>query len=187
MRRFISFPKRLTGVAAIACAAALAPAAASAATSAPHHATASVPKCGVATPALRGGAFVWSSNLGDGFAGGAGYELEVTNTGRHSCTLQGVPGLAAIHNGHLVGSKIPASPKGPLVVLRPFQTGHINLFIYIPAVCAHSVSAEVVVYLPGASRASDTTLTAPACLGKPGGAVLGAGAITAGAGIPLYM
>jgi hypothetical protein len=184
MRRFTSFPKRLTGVAAIACAAALAPAAASAATSASDHTTASVPKCGVATPDLRGGAFVWSGNPGDGFAGGVAYELEVTNTGRHSCRVQGVPGLAAIHGGHLVGSKIPASPKGPLVVLKPFQTAHINLIIHAPAVCLHPVGAEVVLYLPGQSRASDTFLSGLACPGKPGGGVLGAGAITAG--IPLY-
>jgi Protein of unknown function (DUF4232) len=153
------------------------------------HGQAAPPKCGVAMPSLRGGAFVWSANPGDGFAGGVAYELEVTNTGRHTCTLKGVPGLAAIHDGHLVGSKIPASPKGRRVVLRPFQTAHINLTVHdAGAACpaAHSVSAQVVVYLPGQSRSSDTFLTAQACPGKPGGAVLSAGAITAGVGIPLY-
>jgi hypothetical protein len=152
------------------------------------HGPAAVPKCGVATPALRGGTFVWSGNPASGFAGGSYYELEVTNTGRHACTLKGVPGLAAIHDGKLVGSKIPASSKGPRVVLRPFQTAHINLTIYDAAnFChAHPVSAQVVVYLPGQTRASDTFLTAQACPGTPGGGILSAEAITAGAGIPLY-
>jgi Protein of unknown function (DUF4232) len=146
-------------LAGIACAAIALPAAALA--SSGHgvsaHGNSTPPKCTVARPALRGGAFVWSGNPGNGFAGGVAYELEVTNTGRHTCTVKGVPGLAAFHNGHLVGSKIPASSKGPLVVLRPFQTAHINLTIYdAGAVCTHPVSARVVVYLPGRSRASDT-------------------------------
>jgi hypothetical protein len=181
---------RLTVLAGIACAAVLIPAAALA--SAAHGVTshgqaAALPKCGVAMPALRGGAFVWSGNPGNGFAGGVAYELEVTNTGRHACTVKGVPGLAAIHDGQLVGSKIPASPTGPRVVLRPFQTAHINLTIHdAGAICSDAVSAQVVVYLPGRSRASDTFLTAQACPGEPGGGVLSAGPITAGVGIPLY-
>ena len=181
---------RLAVLAGIACAAIVLPAAALASPgqAASTHGQAAVPECGVATPDFRGGAFVWSANPGFGFAGGVVHWLEVTNTGRHSCTLKGVPGLAAIDiaTGHLVGKKIPASPKGKLVVLKPFQTAHINLTIFIPAVCARPVSANVVVYLPGQSRATDTFLTALACLGKPGGAVLSAGAITAGVGIPLY-
>jgi len=112
----------------------------------------------VATPDLRGGAFVWSANPGSTYAGGVVYELEVTNTGRHSCTLKGVPGLAAIRNGHLVGSKIPASPTGPLVVLKPFQSAHITLTNRFAAeYCGtHEVGAAFAVYLPGQSRASDT-------------------------------
>jgi hypothetical protein len=183
---------RVAVLAGIACAAILLPAAALASSGhrAAGHGQAALPKCGLAMPAERGGAFVWSGNPGNGFAGGVAYELEVTNTGRHPCAVKGVPGLAAIHDGTLVGSKIPASPTGPLVVLGPFQTAHINLTIYdAGAVCPkHAVSAQVVVYLPGQTRFSDTFLTAPdgACPGKPGGGVLSAGAITAGVGIPLY-
>ena len=180
---------RVAVLAGVACAAILLPAAALAAPGhgATKHGQAVRPKCGVAMPNLRGGAFVWSGNPGNGFAGGVAYELEVTNTGRHPCTVKGVPGLAAIRNGHLVGSKIPASSAGPLVVLKPFETAHINLTIYDGgAVCAHPVSAQVVVYLPGQARASDTFLTALACRGKPGGGVLSAEAITVGVGIPLY-
>jgi hypothetical protein len=182
--------RKAIAAAAIAGAAILLPATALASPGhgATSHGQAALPKCGVAMPAVRGGAFVWSGNPGSGFAGGELYELEVTNTGRHACTVKGVPGLAAIHDGRLVGGRIPASPKGPLVVLRPFQTAHINLTIYDAGnFChAHPVPAQVVVYLPGQSRASDTFLTAQACPGTPGGGILSAEAITAGAGIPLY-
>jgi hypothetical protein len=189
MLKPLSRPRaRLAVFAGIACAAILLPAAALASPGqgATSHGPSALPKCGVAMPALRGGAFVWSGNPGDGFAGGVAYELEVTNTGTHACTVKGVPGLAAIHNGHVVGSKIPASAKGPLVVLKPFQTAHIDLIIHIPAVCSHPVTAQAVVYLPGQSRASNTFLSGLACPGKPGGGILGAGSITAGVGIPLY-
>ena len=186
------FPRplgRVAVLAGIAGAAILLPAAALASPGqgASAHGQSGLPKCAVARPGLRGGAFVWSGQPGNGFAGGVAYELEVTNTGRHPCTVKGVPGLAAIHDGHLVGSKIPASPAGPLVVLRPFETAHINLTIHdAGAVCAHPVSAQFVVYLPGRSRASDTFLTGFACRGKPGGRVLSAAAITARVGIPFY-
>jgi hypothetical protein len=140
-------------------------------------------------PALRGGAFVWSGNPGDGFAGGVSYEVEITNTGRHPCSVRGVPGLAAIaSNGHFVGSKIPASGVGPLIVLGPFATAHINLVVHdAGAVCAHPVTARAVVFLPGQRRGQDTFLAPfPACPGKPGGGVLHSSAIMAGVGIALF-
>ena len=183
---------RLAALAGAACAAVLLPAAALAA-SPGHAATARqpvvVPKCGAAMPALRGGAFVWSANPGDGFAGGVSYELEVTNTGRHPCAVRGVPALAAVaSNGHLVGSKVPASAAGPRIVLRPFATAHVNLIVHdAGAVCGHPVTARAVVYLPGQRRGQDASLGPfPACPGKPGGGVLSAGPIMTGAGIPFY-
>jgi hypothetical protein len=54
------------------------------------------------------------------------------------------------------------------------------------ALCAHPVSANVVLYLSGHKTGQDTFLTAPACPGKPGGGVLEVRVITAGTGIPLY-
>jgi len=181
---------RVAVITGIACAAIVFPAAALAS---PGPGTAAhgqpvLAKCGVAMPALRGGAFVWSGNPANGFAGGVVYELQVTNTGRHPCTVQGVPGLAAFHDGRLVGSKIPASSTGPLVVLAPFETAHITLTVHdAGAVCGmNGVSAQFDVYLPGHSRASNTFLTGQACPGRPGGGVLSASAITAGVGIPFY-
>lgn len=100
MRRFTSFPKRLTGVAAIACAAALAPAAAFAATSASDHATASVPSCATS------GLVVWLEvPPGNDYAGGAYYYLEFNNQSGHTCTLRGYPGVSAVSlHGRQLGS-----------------------------------------------------------------------------------
>jgi len=82
---------------AMAAAAILLPAMALASTSqgaAPQQAAVTAPACGNAHPALPGGAFVWASLPGDGFAGGVGYVMEITNEGRHTCSLRGVPGAA---------------------------------------------------------------------------------------------
>jgi len=152
------------------------------------HAAAPVPRCGIAHPALPGGAFVWSANPGDGFAGGAGYELEITNTGQHACSLRGVPGVAAVlSNGHLVGSRVPGSGKGPLVTLKPRATAHVGLTVHdAGAVCARPVTASVVIYLSGHRQGQNASMSVEACPGKPGGGVLSVGAIQPGTGIPLY-
>jgi hypothetical protein len=151
-------------------------------------ASSAAPRCGIAHPALPGGAFVWASSIGDGFAGGAGLEAEITNVGLHPCTLQGVPGVAAVDsNGHLVGTRVPGSPYGPLITLQPRATAHVGLTVHDAlALCAHPVSAKVVLYLSGHKTRQDTFLTAPACPGKPGGGVLAVSVIKAGTGIPLY-
>jgi Protein of unknown function (DUF4232) len=151
--------RRLIAGLAVACAAILLPAAALAASSAPstqHHHAAAAPRCGIAHPALKGGAFVWSGNPGDGFAGGQGFELEITNTGRHPCTLRGVPGVAAVRHGHLVGSRVPGSRRGPLVTLRPGATAHVRLTVAdAGALCGppQEVKAEVVISCPAIGRA----------------------------------
>jgi hypothetical protein len=100
MHRFTSFPKRLTGIAVIACAAALAPAAAFAASSASEHATASVPSCSTS------GLVVWLRvPPGGAYAGGAYYYLEFNNQSGHTCTLRGYPGVSAVSlNGKQLGS-----------------------------------------------------------------------------------
>jgi hypothetical protein len=139
-------------------------------------------------PGTAGGAFVWASLPGDGFAGGAGYVLEITNEGRSACTVRGVPGAAFQDNdGHLVGGEIPASGKGALITLQPGATAHFSLIIHdAGALCAHPVSGQVVIYLPGQKQAQDGQLAAQGCEGLRGGGVLSPGTITAGTGIPLY-
>jgi len=154
---------------------------------APPHMAVTVPVCGNAHPALPGGAFVWAALPGDGFAGGAGYIMEITNTGRRACSLRGVPGAAVQGSGHLIGSKIPASGKGPLITLKPGATAYFSLIIHdAGAVCSHPVGGQVVIYLPGQQQAQDGWLDAQACPGLRGGGVLSLGTIHAGTGVPFY-
>ena len=135
---------------------------------APQRAAVTPPACGHANPALPGGAFVWASLPGDGFAGGVGYVVEITNEGHHACTLRGVPGAAVLDgNGHLIGSKLPASGRGPLVTLRPGATAHFLLTIHIAgAVCAHPVDGQVLI-VPARPAAGPERLAECAGLSGP--------------------
>jgi hypothetical protein len=182
--------KPLTTALAIAAAAVVLAPMALASTSrstAPQHMTVTVPACGNAHPALPGGAFVWAALPGDGFAGGVGYIMEITNTGRRACSLRGVPGAAVQGSGHLIGSKIPASGKGPLITLKPGATAYFSLIIHdAGAVCSHPAGGQVVIYLPGQQQAQDGWLDAQACPGLSGGGVLSPGTIQAGTGVPFY-
>jgi hypothetical protein len=154
---------------------------------APQHTAVTAPACGNAHPALPGGAFVWAALPGDGFAGGTGYIMEITNTGRRACSLRGIPGAAVQDSGHLISSKVPASGKGPLVTLKPGATAYFSLIIHdAGAVCAHPVGGQVLIYLPGQQQAQDGWLDAEACPGIRGGGVLSPGTIQAGTGVPFY-
>lgn len=146
------------------------------------------PTCVNAHPALPGGAFLWAALPGDGFAGGVGYVMEITNEGHSACTVRGVPGAAIQQgNGHLVGGEVPASGKGPFITLKPGATAHFSLIIHDgSALCTHPVSGEVVIYLPGQKQAQDSQLSAQGCAGLRGGGVLSPGVIRASTGIPLY-
>jgi hypothetical protein len=180
--------KPLTASLAVAAAAImLAPMAlASASGSATAHAAAIPPTCGNAQPALPDGAFVWGSSLGDGFAGGAGYVLEITNEGRHNCSLRGAPGVAVETSGHLIG-KVPASGKSPLTTLKPGATAYFTLIIHdAGAACEHPVNGSVLIYLPGQRQAQDSGLDAQACPGLSLGKLLSPGTIHPGTGVPLY-
>lgn len=96
------FPARLTGAAAIACAAALTPVAALATTGNPAAPApaASTPRC--VTPGL----VIWLDvPPGNHYAGGAAYYLEFTNLSGHACTLRGYPGVSAVSlTGRQLGS-----------------------------------------------------------------------------------
>ncbi len=125
-----SSPRRLIGVAAIACAAALVPAAALAATSSPaaHDATASA-NCATS------GLVVWLNvPPGHDYAGGANYYLEFTNLSGHACTLRGYPGVSAVSlTGRQLGS--PAgwgSPEATTVRLASGATATADLQIADP-------------------------------------------------------
>jgi Protein of unknown function (DUF4232) len=101
-------PRRLTGVAAIACAAALAPAAALAAAASPASTSnAGVPAC--QTSRL----VVWMDTPGNGAAGTVFYTLMFTNLSGHACTLDGYPGVSAVSlSGRQVGSPAAWGPPG---------------------------------------------------------------------------
>jgi hypothetical protein len=180
--------KPLTAVLAVASAIVLAPMAlASTSGSAAARPAATAPACGNAHPALPDGAFVWGSSLGDGFAGGAGYVLEITNEGRHACSLHGAPGAAVESSGHLIGGKVPAAGKRPLITLKPGATAYFTLIIHdAGAVCQHPVNGAVLIYLPGQRQAQDARLSAQACPGMPIGRLLSPGTIHPGTGVPLY-
>jgi Protein of unknown function (DUF4232) len=182
--------RRLATGIALASVAILVPAAAIAASAAPgthHHLVGALPRCANAHPALPGGAFVWLGQPGNGFAGGVVFQLEITNTGRRACALRGVPRVAAVRSGHLVGAPAPG-PAGPQVTLQPGATAHVPLDVGdFGAVCAHPVTASVIIYLPGRATAQSAWMTAQVCPNKPGGGVLRLyGPIGAGPGIPLY-
>ncbi len=181
--------KPLTAALAVASAAiVLAPVAlASTSGRAAARPAATAPACGNAHPALPDGAFVWGSSLGDGFAGGAGYVLEITNEGRHACSLRGAPGVAVESGGHLIGGKVPASGQSPLITLKPGATAHFTLIIHDASLaCQHPVNGTVLIYLPGQRQAQDARLDAQACPGQPIRTLLSPSTIRPGTGVPLY-
>lgn len=179
--------KPLAAALAVASAAiVLAPVALASASGSTARTVASAPTCANAHPALPDGAFVWGSSLGDGFAGGAGFVLEITNEGRHACSLRGAPGVAVDSSGHLIGGKIPASGKS-LVTLKPGATAYFTLIIHDASLaCQHPVNGSVLIYLPGQRQAQDARLDAQACPGQPIGKLLSRSTIHPGTGVPLY-
>lgn len=151
-------------------------------------AAATAPACVNAHPALPGGAFVWATVPGNGFAGGVGFTVEISNVGHSACTVRGVPGAAVQdNNGHLVGGVLPASGQGTLITLKPRATAYFSLTIHnANDLCAHPVNGHVLIYLPGQKQAQNSLLAAQGCRGLRGGGVLSPGTIKAGTGIPLY-
>jgi len=95
-----------------------------AAQQAARSAAAVPPRCG--TGALT----AWLGIPGDGYAGGAYYQLELSNTSAHACTLYGYPGVSALApGGHQLGR---AAGRGPasanrLVTLGRGATAHVVL------------------------------------------------------------
>jgi uncharacterized protein DUF4232 len=111
-----SLPRRLTGAAAIACAAAMAPAAALAATSSPAAQDATpTASCAAA------GLVVWLNvPRGNDYAGGAYYYLEFTNLSGHACTLRGYPRVRAVSlSGRQLGSPAGRGPAEATTVTLP--------------------------------------------------------------------
>jgi hypothetical protein len=107
---FSMSPRRLAGVAALACAAVLAPVTALAATGGPA-AAASTPGC------TTSGLVIWLNTSGSGYAGGEDYTLNFTNLSGHACTLRGYPGVSAVSiSGRRIGHPAGWAAARPAMV-----------------------------------------------------------------------
>jgi len=189
MRLHTPSVRQLTGIAAIACSAALIPAAALAAASSPaapgaaDQAAAALPHCAAGTVS-HPQTFVWLAMPGDGYTGGVVYSLEFSNVGDHACTLQGTPKIVAIRgNGQQAGSAVGGGSTGQLVTLQPRETAHVILNVLAPANCAHPVNATLYAYPPGQAQRQATGVTQEVC---PNGAPAVVDSIHPLAGIPFY-
>jgi hypothetical protein len=151
MQLFTSFPRRLTGVAAIACAATLIPVASLAATTSPAAAGTAVPRCLESN--LTTGLYGYESGRSDDGQGQGGFILTLTNTGSGACALNGYPGLG-LENArhHTVRSRthwgptyFAADPGRHLIVLSPGETASASIgFVYANhRKAAHATYLEV--------------------------------------------
>jgi len=186
MRLHTPSVRQLTGIAAIACSAALIPAAALAAAgspAAPNHRNAALPRCAAGTVS-HPQTFVWLAMPGDGFAGGVSYSLEFSNVSQRACTLQGTPKIVAIRgNGQQVGPAVGGGSTGQLITLRPGETAHVVLNVLAPANCAHPVNATLYAYPPGQAQRHSTGITQGFC---PNEAPVGVDSMHPLAGIPFH-
>jgi hypothetical protein len=150
-----------------------------------RSAAAAVPRCG--TGALT----AWLGIPGDGYAGGVAYQLELSNTSDHTCTLYGFPGVSALGpGGHQLGSAADRNPAKParLVTLARGATAHAVLQITdvanVPASsCGETTAVALRVYPPGATRSLQVPFSFQAC-GKKGPVYLHVGTTEGGVGIP---
>jgi hypothetical protein len=172
--------------AAVTAAIALTPAAALAT---PGHqaapAAASAPAC--ATSDLM----VWLGIPGDNTAGSSYYELELSNTSSHTCTLFGFPGVSAVApNGAQLGSAATRDHSDPiqLVTLSPLATSHVllkivNVGIFPSSTCQPTQASGLKVYPPNDTTATVVPFHFQACA-KSGPVFLTVRTTVAGTGIP---
>jgi hypothetical protein len=131
---------------------------------------------------------VWlGDGLGGGMLGGVYYPLEFSNVGRHSCSLNGYPGVSGYHgSGSQVG---PAASRftqhHTTVTLAPGATAHAQLRISDwGALCSTSVTADgLKVFAPGQTRSESIPFAFGACANR---GVLTVGPVRPGVGIPGY-
>jgi hypothetical protein len=155
--------RRLTfGIGAATAAAILAGAGTLAATSA-----SAAPNRPAVAQCISSNLTLWTAAQSDGAAGTFTYQVELSNVGRHTCTLQGYPGVSAVNGTTQVG--LPASHSGarPLVTIAPGGTAHFVLKVADPgAACstAHPPTAhQLRVYAPGQFKALQTEFTVSVC------------------------
>jgi hypothetical protein len=180
---------RRAGVAAVAaCAAILVPAVALAA---PGHSasTAAHPAPTCSAKNLT----AWVGLPADNGAGSSRYQLELSNKGAHTCTLDGFPGVSA----YGAAPKFPQlgnaaardhTHKSHLITLTRGGTAHAELIIgdsLITNAC-HPVRAEgLKIFAPNDRRATSVQLTFEACQ-KKGTDFMSVSTMISRAGVPLF-
>ena len=146
---------------------------------------AALPRCGT------GSLTAWLGIPGNGSAGGASYQLELSNTSGHTCTLFGFPGVSALAGGgHQLGSAAGRdhADRTRLVTLGRGATAHAVLQItdvanFPSATCGQTTAVALRVYPPGATRSLQVPFRFRAC-GKSGPVYLHVRTTVAGTGIP---
>ncbi len=166
----ISRTVRRAAVATATCAVVLAPAAALAASAhpaaSPARAVSAAPRC--ATSDLT----VWLGIPGEGAAGSVFYQLELSNTSHHTCTLFGFPGVSAVGlGGTQLGSPATRDSGDPekLVTLSRGATAHVLLRIVNVSVLSGCQAANAIglrVFPPGATTATVVSFPFQACKNK---------------------
>lgn len=109
--------------------------------------------------------------MGNGYAGGTGYNLEFTNLSGHACTLYGYPGVSAVDlAGHQLGSAASRNPvhKAVLITLAngAFATVQIQIadaFNYPKFTCGYVTAAGLRVYPPGQTASKVVPYPFTAC------------------------
>lgn len=180
--------RRIGAATAAACAAILIPAVALAAPGRPAAATRAT-----ASPCSAADLVVWAGVPGGGAAGSVTYQLELSNTSSHACSLYGYPGVSAVGtHGNQLGSAAIRNPSHPvrLVTLGRGATSHVELRITdvanYPSATCHPVTANGLrVYPPNDRRAQYVPLPFRACQ-KSGPKFLAVSTTIAGTGIPLF-
>src|ERR1700683_3159100 len=132
--------RRLTlgiGAAAVTLLAGTATLAATTASAAPS--SLAIPAIPAISQCVSSNTTVWTGLQGEGTAGSIFYQLEISNVGKHACTLFGYPGVSAVNGSTQVG--LPASHSGAksLVTVPAGGSAHVVLRVPHPgAVCARS-------------------------------------------------
>jgi Domain of unknown function (DUF4232) len=148
-------------------------------------ATAAPPHC--LTTALT----AWLGVPGNGYAGGAGYQLELSNISHQACTLYGYPGVSALAGGgRQLGTAAARDNSHPvrLVTLSPGATAHVELRItnvgnYPPSACHPANAVMLRVYPPNDYTAVKIPFSFRACA-VPGPTFLHVTTTLNGTGIP---
>jgi Protein of unknown function (DUF4232) len=174
------------------CAAILIPAVALAASSGPA-APGRVAVARAAGPCAAADLVAWVGIPADGAAGSVTYQLELSNTSHHACTLFGFPGVSATGlHGSQLGSAAGRNRSHPVhpVTLGRGGTAHVELRVTdvgnFPAAICHPVTATGLrVFAPNDHRSRFIPLTFRACQ-KRGPQFLSVSATVAGTGIPNF-